>query len=367
MKFSINQSEFLSALQDVEKGLSSRVASPILSGVLLQASVDMLTLSTTDGTLSIRTSINALIDEEGEAVIPSKLLISVIKSLPNEAIVFEANETEGKVSCGKASFDLKAFNPTDFPSFPEVQPQDSIEIPSTQFARMVRHVDRDVSRDESRAILTGIYIQAANGTLKMTATDSYRLAIIETDFDNQGQDFAAVISGTFLTDLASLCRSDSETIKISLADNQILVELGPTTFVNRRIEGQYPDVGRLLPKEHSTRVTFDVAQLTETVKRVSLMTNKTAPIKFDINAETQSVLISTMSPDVGSASETISAKVEGNDITTAFNAYYTLDGLSAIDTKEVFLDLQEAMRPSVFHSENPENFTYLIMPVRMSD
>lgn len=367
MKFSINQSEFLSALQVVEKGSSTRGASPILSGVLLQASVDMLTLSTTNGTLSIRSSINALIDEEGEAVIPNKLLVDVVKSLPNEALVLEANETQGKITCDKTSFDLKAFAPADFPSFPEIQPENSISVPGKKFARMVEHVNRDVSRDESRAILTGIHIKAHEGTLQMIATDSYRLAIIETDFDNNGQDFSAVISGSFLTDLASLCKSSDDPIKISIAENQILVELGSTTFVNRRIEGQYPDVTRLLPKDHSTRVTFDVAQLIQTVRRVSLMTNKTAPIKFDINADTQSVVISTMSPDIGSASETISAKVEGNNIETAFNAFYTLDGLSAIHTKQVYLDSQESMRPSVFHAESPEKFTYLIMPVRMSE
>lgn len=365
MKFSINQAEFLSALQIVEKGSSSRGASPILSGVLLQASVDMLTLSTTDGTLSIRSRLNALIDEEGEAVIPNKILVGVVKSLPNEALTVEANESDGKVTCGKASFDLKAFDPADFPNFPEVQPQDLISIPGSQFARMVQHVQRDVSKDESRPILTGVHVEAADGKLKMTATDSYRLAVIQTDFDNHDQSFSAVISGNFLSDLASLSRANNDPIKISLAENQILVELGSTTFVNRRIEGQYPAVSRLLPKDHSTRVTFDLSQLIQTVKRVALMSNRTSPVKFDVNAATQTVVISTISPDMGSASETISAKVEGDDIITAFNAYYVLDGLSAVDTKEVYLDCQESMRPSVFHAESPEDFTYLIMPVRI--
>lgn len=239
MKFSINQSELQNALSVVLKGIATRSTLPILSGIYLDAHDDTLTLQATDLELSIQYSVSALIEETGKAVVPGKLFSDIVKNLPDAAVHVEAEDDSAVITCDTASFSIKTLDAEDFPGFPHVDVQQEIAIPFAQFASMVKRVARTVSKDESRAILTGVLITLEDSMLKMVATDSYRLAITETQLeDSAAEEFQAVISGSFLQEIASLPRSD-ENLKLALAENQIVVTYHDTVFINRRLEGNF--------------------------------------------------------------------------------------------------------------------------------
>ena len=366
MKFSINQSELQNALSVVMKGISTRSTLPILSGVFVQARNDSITLQTTDLELSIQFSVDALIEEPGETVVPGKLFAEIIKNLPDAAVHIEGNEDAIIITCDAASFSLRTLNPQDFPGFPKVDTQQSITIPFQQFSSMVKRVARVVSKDESRAILTGVLIVLEDNNLKMVATDSYRLAITESKVpDEMSGEFNAVIAGSFLTDIAGMSKG-SDSISLALAENQIVVTYGNTVFVNRRIEGNFPNYKQLLPDMHTTRVALDVGHLVAAVKRASLLSNTAMPVKFDVNIDSQTVQLSSTAQDVGSTQETLMCDAVGEDVEIAFNYAYLLDGLNAVATEKVFLKAQTSMKPGIFKADESENFLYLVMPVRIS-
>ncbi len=366
MKFSINQSELQNALTVVLKGVSTRSTLPILSGILLNAENDKLTLQTTDLELSIQYSTAALIEEEGKAVVPGKLFSEIVKNLPDAAVHIEAAEESASITCDAAAFTIKALNYEDFPGFPHVNITQRIEIPFGQFSSMVRRVARVVSKDESRAILTGVLITLEEGRLKMVATDSYRLAITETDLENsQAEEFQAVISGAFLSEIASLSLPNS-TVSLALAENQIVVTCEDTVFINRRIEGNFPNYKQLLPNGYETRAKIDVSKLVAAVKRASLLGSSDSPVKFDLNSASQTVRLSAAAQDVGSAQETLACKIEGEDAEIAFNYSFVLNGLSSVEGDEVYLEVQSSLKPGIFRAETPENYLYLVMPVRIS-
>lgn len=373
MKLSINQSELANALGIVSKGASTRSTLPILSGILLKAYGSTLTLEATNLDLSIRCTAPALIEEEGETVIPSKLLLDVVKSLPNSAVHMESTLDQATVLCETSSFSIKTLRAEDFPSFPEVSPETSITIPFGMFADMAKRVCKVVSRDESRAILTGVLIESEGDLLRMVATDSYRLAFAETRLEESRGDFSAVVAGSFLANVAQMSDSGAE-IDFEVAENQIIVRCRDTTFVNRRIEGTFPRYGQLLPDSYATRVSFSCRELTEAVKRISLMNDKTNPVKFDLNAASQTTQVSTSSQDIGAASETLASDIEGDDVVIGFNPAYVLDGLSSIPSNEVILELQSSVRPGVLKTNayyepsriGEERYAYVIMPVRLS-
>lgn len=366
MKLSINQSELQNALSIVLKGVATRSTLPILSGVYFKAYNDTLTLQTTDLKLSVQYQVSALIEEEGETVIPAKLLSEIVKSLVDAAVHLETNEESISLLCEASSFSLKTLPAQDFPAFPEVDIQKQISIPFPQFSSMVKRVARVVSRDESRAVLTGILITNEAGHLKMVATDSYRLAITEADVPEIGtDDFEAIISGSFLQDIAMLPQTENM-LKLALAENQIMVNYNDTVFVNRRIEGNYPNYRQLLPADFVTRIKFDTQQLSSAVKRTSLLSNATSPIRIDINQASQTAQLSTVTQDVGAAQEVLPCEIQGEDVEIAFNFAYVLDGIGAVKTDKVFLETQGSLKPGIFKSDETENFLYLIMPVRIS-
>lgn len=365
MKFSINKTELQNALNIVQKGVSTRSTLPVLSGILLDATTDKLVLQSTDLELSIQYSVSALVEEEGKTVVPGKLFTDIIKNLPDAAIHIKTSENEVNVSCDTSSFSVKTLNYEDFPGFPKVETTQQISVPFPRFSSMVKKVSKVVSRDESRAILTGVLVATEEGNLRMVATDSYRLAMAQVELPgSEAEDFSAVISGSFLNDVTSLPSSD-EDVNIALSENQIVIKYQDTVFINRRIEGNYPNYKQLIPNEYTTRASIDLSSLTASVKRASILSTTTAPMKFDLNIASQTIQITVTSPDVGSVQETIVCEIEGEDVEIAFNSSYVIDGLTAVKCEKISMEVQSSLKPGILQVQEDEDYLYLIMPVRI--
>ena len=362
MKLSISQSELLNALTIVQKGITNRSTLPILSGILIQTIGDEVTFQTTDLELSIQYTAPALIEEEGSTVLPGKLIVDIVKNLPDAAVHIEANDEGVIISCESSSFSIRCMNAVDFPGFPKVDQKQIISIPFETFSTMARKVCRVVSKDESRAILTGVLISVENDVLKMVATDSYRLAVTEAPLENGQTEFTAVLSGGFVSDLAGLPKT-GENISLALAENQIIVSYAGTVFVNRRIEGRYPNYKQLIPSSYETRCIVSKSALASAVKRSSLLERSGSQVRFSINVASQTIQLTT-NQDVGSTQEIVKAQIEGDDVEIGFNSHYVSEGLSAMDSSEVSFEIQGSLKPGVFKADS-ENYLYLVMPVRI--
>ena len=364
MRFSINKMELQNALGVVMKGVSSRSTLPILSGVYIDAQADAITLQSTDLELSVQVSAPALIEEPGKTVVPGKLFSDIVRSLPDAAVNIQAAESDLKVTCDTSTFAIRTLNPDDFPGFPKSEANQSISLPFGTFSTMVKRVSRVVSKDESRAILTGVLIELEDGELKMVATDSYRLALAKTHVESETAEFSTVIAGTFLNDVCSVLTTEAD-VTLGLAENQIIITCENTLFINRRIEGNYPNYRQLLPDDYNTRATIELPALTSSVKRAAILSSSSAPMRFDLNNATQTIQIFVNSSDVGSVQETISCEMTGDDIEIAFNSSYVTDGLAAIRGEKVYFDVQSSMKPGIFRTIDGDEYLYLIMPVRL--
>ena len=364
MKFSISQSEFQNALSVVQKGVSARSTLPILSGILIEAVGDDVLFQATDLELSIQYKASALVEQPGKAVLPGKLLLDIVKNFPDAAVHVQTEGTDAIIICETSSFNIKGLEPLDFPAFPTVEPYQQISVPFDVFSDMAKKVCRVVSKDESRAILTGVLISTEGNQLKMVATDSYRLALAQADIDSQAEDFNAVIAGSFVSDLASLVKT-GEDITLALADNQIIVSYRGTVFINRRLEGKYPNYKQLIPTTCETKCVIDRQSLIGAVRRASLLDHAGAQVRLSVSAQTQTMQLTAMTQDIGSIQETLKAQIEGVDLEIGFNSYYVLEGLNAMDSQEVSFEVQTSLKPGVFKGSEKENYLYLVMPVRI--
>lgn len=363
MKFSINQTELLNALSIVQKGVSARSTLPVLAGIYVEAHGDEVTFQTTNLELSIQYTATALVEEEGRTVFPGKLIVDIVKNLPDAAVHLEASDNDAVIACESSSFSIKCLNPADFPGFPKVTPEQQIKVPFETFSSMARKVCRVVSKDESRAILTGVLISAEDGTLKMVATDSYRLAVAESPLAGM-EEFSAVIAGSFIADLAGLPKTGDD-ISLALSENQIVVTYRDTVFVNRRIEGRYPNYKQLIPASYETRCIVSRTAFSSAVRRASLLDHSGSQVRFSINNASQTIQLTTATQDVGSTQEIVKAQVEGADVEIGFNSYYVNEGLSAIDSDEVALEVQTSLKPGIIRGAGDEGYLYLVMPVRI--
>lgn len=364
MKFSINQSELLKALSVVQKGLAQRATLPILSGIYIETHNDAIQFQSTNLEMSVQYESAALVENEGRTVLPGKLFSDIVKNLPDAAVFIETTEDGATISCESSSFSIRTLDAADFPGFPQVSAEQQITVPFDVFTSMARKVCKVVSKDESRMILTGVLITVEENQLKLVATDSYRLAVTEHPLEGEFEEFTAVLAGSFVSDLISLPKTGDD-ISLALSENQIVVTYGSTVFVNRRIEGKFPNYKQLIPPDYGTRCLVSRSALTSAVKRASLLDNNASQVRFSINQPSQTIQLTT-TQDVGSTQEIIKAEIEGDDVEIGFNSFYVTEGLNAVDSSEVVFELQGSMKPGIIRDNtNGLNYLYLVMPVRI--
>lgn len=368
MKLSIARSSLLDSLSVVTKALSSRTTLPILSGVLVSAADGKVVLQATDLEISIRDSVAADVEQPGAVVVPGRLLSDVVRKMPDVAIHIESTSLDRiTVSCrsekaGVISFELRTLGADDFPRFPEVDAELTVDIPTALLSSMVRQVSKAVSRDEARPVLTGILLAIDGDEIRMVATDSYRLAVRVSHLEVPAREkIDVVIPGKALEEVPKVAAA-SDNVTMGVASNQIVFTSGATTYVTRRIEGNFPNYRQLIPADGETRMTVDRAELLEAAQRVSVMAQHNAPLRMKIADNTLSLSATTQ--DVGEASEDLMAESTGNALEIAFNHVFLLDGVSSSDDEQLVFFATSPLKPGVFTSPDGVSFVYLIMPVR---
>lgn len=364
MKISVARGELLEALSVAGKGLSSRTTLPILSGILVSATGDDVVLQSTDLEVSIRDSIKANVEKEGQVVVPGRLLTDIIRSLPEAAVTIDATTHDHAViTCGHSSFTVRTLSPEDFPKFPEVRADKQVTVPTSTLVEVVRQVSKAVSRDETRPILTGVLVVIEGDSMRMVATDSYRLAVREVTLaEAVSEPIEVVVPGKAMDEVPKLAGS-AESVTLGVSENQIIFEFGNTMYVSRRIEGNFPNYRQLIPKEKETIVTVDRQELFDAIKRVSLMAQHNAPLRLKVTEST--LTLSATTADVGDAVEDLMVQTEGKDVEIAFNHAFLTDGVASATSEQVTVEILSPLKPGVLHPVGDEVFTYLLMPVRL--
>ena len=369
MKFTVSQSALAKALLVVAKGMATNSTLPYLSGIYIKAGEGTLEFQTANLTISIRHRIAANVEEPGETVVSGKVLTSIVKTLPDAAVTFsmEPGTRTVEISCSKSHFRLNTLEASDFPEFPSYALERSIELPSALLSDMVDMVYKVTSRDTSRPILQGVLLSVEENTIRLVATDSYRLAVCDSNVETSSTDeaFVTIVPGATFHDVLS-SPSMTEQIMVGTTDSQVVFVFGDTTYVSRKIEGNFPNYRQLLPSGCATAVRLDAAQFGGALKRVSVIASSNPSVRFDADADGHLMRLSASSPDQGESSELLDADVEGQTMSIALNFHYVFDCVNAVGSADdLSLELQGPMQPAIFKAYGKINYLYLLMPVRM--
>ena len=362
MKFRCDRDALSDALQTVQRGVSSRPGIPALTGVLLEAAEGgTLTLTTTDLEVSARLSIEVTVSEAGSALVPARLVADTVKSLSDAPVEFEADRSQAQIRCAAYEGSLRLLPVEDFPGLQEPSGT-HVSVEAGAFADAVAQAARGASRDEARPVLTGVLVEISREGVVLVATDSYRLAVrdLVATADGEGR---AIVPERAISEAGRAASADEKgSIEIVVDDAQVAFRIGGLTLTSRLIEGEFPNYRQLLPEQHESRLVISRQQLLDAVRRVGLLARDTTPVRLELNA--LGVKLSSSSPDVGQAVETVEARYEGEDLTVAFNPQYLIDGLTAATGESVRLDVRDGLKPGVVRGER-DDFTYLVMPVRL--
>ena len=368
MKISIARDSLLSQLQSVARVASTHSAVQALSGVQMTATGEAAELRATDLEVGLRVPVQAEVERPGEAVLPARLTLEVVRALRGERVSLELRPAERDVAItsGGAAFNIRTLRAEDFPPLPEASRDAVVALPAGAFVETVQTVARAASRDETRPVLTGILVSASGRELRMVATDSYRLSVKRTDLEAPLEGtFEANVPARALQELARLAQqAGSGRLSVGIGANQVVFEVDGATLSSRLIEGQFPNHAQLVPEafEHELRLPNDA--LTEVVRRISLLAQKNAPLRLAFS-EGQ-VTVSAQTPDVGEARESMPAPFQGEPLEIGFNPDFLRDGLESVGSGDVLLKLISPLRPGLIESGDDGGFQYLIMPIRLN-
>jgi len=359
----VDREALASRLTLVSRASSARGAVQVLGGVLLRAQDGLLELEATDMELSLRTTVPATVEGEGAVVMPAKLLGDVIRLLPADQVTLAHRTEDGVVSIESGSYAgrMNVFAADDFPRLPPVDVP-LHEIDSSSLLDTVQRVSRAASRDESRPVLTGILVRFAGTQLTMAATDSYRMAVKETELSAAGPELEAIIPARALDELSRIA-AGTDKVQLGVNENHVIFGAGDAWLTTRRIDGQFPNVAQLRPETFDVELDLNRGELLEAVRRAAVMAQRATPLRLRF-AEGE-LTISAQSQDVGETRESLAVGYSGEPLEIGFNAEFLREGLESVTADDIQLKLINPLRPGLLSADG-DAFWYLIMPIRLA-
>lgn len=353
MKFQISKHDLVAALGPVAKALPVRPPVPVLSGVRIAAEDARVEFAGFDYDTSARVTVGADVEVPGTVIVSGRLLADIAKALPAGTIRFWVDGSRVRVEAGAAKFTLLSMPVDEYPPLP-VLPGKVGDIAERVFARIVAQAVVAASKDQTLPLMTNVRVRAAGGVLSMTATDRYRLAVAEAEWG--GPDFEVLVPAHVLTDVAKSLAGD---VSVAVGERVVGFSSNGQTVTSGLSDGDYPPVDRLFPDDFVVRATVDRRALVDAVKRASLVAERNTPVKLTFSEE--ALTVDAGQGDDSQATETLAAESQ-DEIVTAYNPQFLLDGLNAIEGETAKFSFTEPMKPAVL--TGADGFRYLLMPIR---
>lgn len=361
MRIRAERDDLADVFSRANRGVGVRPAQAILQGVLCEVQGSSLRVTGTDLEMTVRTTTEVEVLDEGSVVVPARLATEAIRKMPAGAVTVTAKEGEVEIVGAGPRFSLRGLPVEEFPRVGDIDFEGAVETDGDELASAVAQATVGASVDTARPVLTGVLFEPDEEGVRLVATDSYRLAVRKVA--------GLSISGTGLVPARGL-KELSRTIgaaKVRMGIQQREAVFGSTrgSLTLRLIEGTFPNYRVLLPESYPNKVTVTREGLLEALGRASLVAEDHIPVRLRLMDG--GVEMTVTRQDVGGESEHIPGDYEGEaeDVVIAFNPRYLTEGVSAIDADEVQIEVMDGLKPSVIRGVDDDRFTYLLMPVRI--
>ncbi len=365
MEIRVKRSEFLAELAPMQGIVERRTTIPVLSHILISAGDDKLRLAATDLDVSLTSSCEAEVKGSGGIAVQARKFLEIIRSLVGEKVRLELeDEKRLSIVAGRSRFKINGLSPDDFPTLPDVEGKDGIEIPFAQLKGMISKVIFAVSSEESRFQLNGALLKLKDGGLEIVATDGHRLALVENPLATGKASDGVLVPRKALQELLRFENEGS--VVFYRGEHHLSFQLGRRELICRILEGTFPDYERVITKENDKKARFERKELGDAVQRVALLTGDRArAVRLGFAAD--KLTISAANPDLGEAVEEVGCEYKGDEFQIGINPDYMSHFLAAADTEKVSFELKDENTQCVGFPVEGSDQRYLcvIMPMRI--
>lgn len=368
MRFSSTKDNLSYGVQVVQRAVSTKNPLPILSGIMIKTKDGHLHFTATDLEMGIECSVPVSVIEDGGVVLPAKYFSEIVRKLPDIKIDIDVNRENNNtlIKYGKSEFNLLGMSPDDFPILPSIDSETTLVIKQDLFKNMIKQVGFAVSTDDNRPVFTGILMEIEESEIKLVATDTHRLAFRKGTTENKETELSktVIIPGKTLNELNRIMSGESEDLKISFGENQVVFEMTGVKLISRLIEGQFPNYKQVIPQGCKTKIKIQTKEFLESTERASLLAKEGSNV-VKVSVKDGNMVINSNSPEIGKIEEQMAVEMEGEEAQIAFNSKYLIDVLKNIEAEEILLELTGSLSPGIIKPAEGENYLYLILPIRI--
>ena len=366
MKFSCEKALLQAALATTSRAVSPKSAIPALEGILVEAGQD-LRLTGYNLETGIRSIVPAEIQKEGSLVLSARLFCDLVRKLPDDIVVFTAENYMVNIKCGMSEFNLMGTDPEEFPELPMVEYQNQVFLQQKDLKSMISQTLFAVSDNESRPIHTGSLFEVDDTGLTVVSVDGYRLALRHEAINRKEGDpeFSFVVPGPALNEVEKICADSEDPIAIIQGGRHIMFKCGGTMLVSRRLEGEFLAYRNAIPRNNSIKVEGKTRALLSSIDRVSLIISDKlkSPLRCLFGDGTLRITTKTA---IGDACDFCDIDGDGGNLEIGFNNKYLMDALKAAPADTVRLELTTGVAPCVIRpTDDSGKFIYMVLPVRL--
>ena len=386
MKFSCRTTDLLQALQLTNRAIGSQQALPILGNILIKVEGKRCTVSATDLELSITTSFEAKIENEGAITVPAKAILNFAQFNNDPEVLLETNEgTQLRCISKHTKTAIAGEAASEYPTITAIEKQTAFTLPSEPTIAALHLVTFASAKTSLRPVLSGVYVRSERGKLVFVATDSYRLSEFSIPLPGVDQDISCIIPTKILEELRFILsgkksekrdQKDEETkkkekpalplLEVTLNKQQIEFQAGPTRLLSRLIDGKFPDYKQIIPKDTTTTAQFSTSELTTAVRRMHYFA-KEINNNLTFHLGKGQTRIHTPQTQMGKDEAVLVVEAGGKENKIALSSSYLLDLLGHSESDQIIMQVEDSTHPAVFTLPNEQHFLHLIMPLRLQE
>ena len=371
MELVVRKNDLLRELQLFQGIVERKNTIPILANVLLEARGDQVGFLATDLEVGLRSKCPATVTKPGSLTLPAKKFYEIVKSLPETDIRIAEDKGGVKIAADRFDSRMQTLPREDFPTLPESGATPTSTLERNAVKEMVSKTQFAITGEDTRYFLNGALFVLRPEEMSLVATDGHRLALVSVtrnvgNGNKDAEESKAILPKKTLGELGRLLSEGEGDIGYERGENHLFFQVGDRMLISRMIDGQFPAYERVIPKGNDKHIEFERDRLTNAVKRVALLSNeRSRAVKIQI--ESGKVDVTSSSPDLGEAKETLPVDYTGGSMQICFNAQYVLDFLAAVATDVVSLELKDEVSQAVMKPVGAEgyDYTYVIMPMRV--
>lgn len=367
MKFIAIQSNIQEAISIIDRAVGMNANLPILKNILIRAENNLVTFMATNLEIATTFRVSGKIIENGSITVPMNLFSSIIGNIKSDRLNFEAKGNILEIKTDNYNATIQGLPVDDFPPIPKIKnPESYIDIKAVFLKEAIQQVNAAAQTSDLRPELNSILFNFPLETLKLAATDGFRLAektIPASNFTAKKQEPFTMLVPLGTAHEISRITKDDEIIRIHFDDNQVLFKTERAELISRLIEGNFPDYTQIIPKKLITEIVVNTQELANGVKLAAVFGQKNGEVELKIHPTKKAVEIVSADQALGENSFMLPAKIKGDAMEVIFNWRYLFEPLKVIKNEEVLLGFQEEANPAIIRPAADGSYFYIIKPI----